>query len=96
MDDAKRQRLREQWEQIGEDSIRADMNSGGIVHVGGPPEVRLEARNWLNEKAVARAARNAAATEDEAADRKAGVNLTLLSVIVSIFAFVIAVFALLQ
>ncbi len=50
MDEAKRQRRIERFEQLGEETVRADMNAGGCRVVGGSPEVRQLARDWLAEK----------------------------------------------
>ena len=56
MDDEKKRKRYERWEEIGEDAIRADMESGGYRLVGGSPELRRLAQQWLNEKQQARAA----------------------------------------
>jgi hypothetical protein len=35
------------WEKIGVDAIEADLNAGGSRYLGGPPEVRALAREWV-------------------------------------------------
>jgi hypothetical protein len=39
-----------QWEKIGLDAIKADLNTGGSKFVGGPPEVRALAREWVRNR----------------------------------------------
>ncbi|MGH2567031.1 MAG: hypothetical protein ACRDGA_01745 [Bacteroidota bacterium] len=56
MNEEQKRRRYARWEEIGEDAIRADMQSGGYRLVGGSPEVRRLAQQWLNEKQQARAA----------------------------------------
>jgi hypothetical protein len=36
-----------QWEEIGVEAIRADLESGGHQYVGGPPEVHVLAWEWV-------------------------------------------------
>lgn len=57
MDDEQKKRRHAKWEEIGEEAIRADMESGGHRLVGGSPEVRRLAQQWLNEKQQTREAR---------------------------------------
>ena len=37
----------EQWEKLGVDAIKQDLTSGGYRLIGGPPQVRALAREWL-------------------------------------------------
>ena len=72
MDEAKRKRRIERFEQLGEETVRADMATGGHRYIGGPPEVRQLALDWLAEKerqrqktdVVPRASDNAASSEE--------------------------------
>jgi hypothetical protein len=38
------------WEEIGVSVIRQDLATGGYIYVGGPPEVRKLAREWVRIK----------------------------------------------
>jgi len=57
VNDEQKERRYARWEEIGEDAIRADMETGGYRLVGGSPEVRRLTQQWLNEKQQAREAR---------------------------------------
>ena len=50
MDELKRKRRIEHFEKLGEETVRADMATGGYRHIGGSPEVRKLAREWLAGK----------------------------------------------
>lgn len=57
MDDEQKKRRYAKWAEIGEDAIRADMDTGGHRLVGGSPEVRRLAQQWLNERHQSRETR---------------------------------------
>ena len=81
MDEEKKNSRHTRWEELGEDAIRADMENGGHGLVGGSPEVRQEARNWLKEKNEARETK----TEKTGTTRFAlGSAIGLLAIFVSI------------
>ena len=46
----RRAKLFAQWEEIGLSVIRQDLATGGYVYIGGPPEVRKLAREWVKIK----------------------------------------------
>ena len=48
-----RKRRIEKFEELGEKTLRADMDAGGDRHVGGTPAVRQLARDWLAEREAA-------------------------------------------
>ena len=43
----RRAKLFAQWEEIGLSLIEQDLANGGYVYIGGPPEVRKLAREWV-------------------------------------------------
>jgi hypothetical protein len=51
-----------EWEKHGVDAISADLDQGGFRLVGGPPETRQQAREWVAKKRAEKEAREAMTT----------------------------------
>lgn len=88
MNDEQKERRYARWEEIGEDAIRADMETGGHRLVGGSPEVRRLAQQWLNEKQQAREARQ---EEHQVKQEKRESSRFFWSSLLAILAIVVAV-----
>ena len=88
MDDEQKKRRYAKWEEIGEDAIRADMDTGGYRLVGGSPEVRRLARQWLNEKRDARKGRQ---EEHQDKQEKRGSRRFFWSSLLAILAIAVSV-----
>jgi hypothetical protein len=50
VDDAKRQRRFERWESLGVEVVRYDLLTRKFLHVGGSPENRELAQEWVKMK----------------------------------------------
>ena len=74
-DGQKRERIK-QWEEYGPEAIEADLIAGGIRLVGGPPEVREQAWEWVR-------AQKAAKKSDENKSESASAKATRLLIKVS-------------
>ncbi len=72
IDEAGRQRRFEQWEKLGLDQVKHDLLYGGFRIVGGPPEVRELAWEWVRMKEAEQA--QAAQEENTTMARKAAVQ----------------------
>lgn len=56
-DEERRARRYAQWEELGLDRVRADLLQGGRMLVGGPPETREMAWEWVRLKEAELAAK---------------------------------------
>ena len=88
MDEEGKRRRYARWEEIGEDAIRADMESGGHRLVGGSPDVRRLALQWLDEKQLAREARQEGR---RAQDQRVESRRYIWGTVLAIFAIIVAV-----
>jgi hypothetical protein len=87
MDENRRVRLHAQFEEWGEDRVRADMEATGIKLVGGPPENRDAAWAWLNARAADRKAKAAADAATSRALQRASVTIAGINLGVSVLRF---------
>lgn len=53
MDEAKRQARHDRWEALGVERVKNDLLNGGHQEVGGTPEVREAAWEWVKAKEAA-------------------------------------------
>ena len=53
-----------QWEKLGLDAIKQDLATGGYRLVGGPPQVRALAREWVRLKETEHTAQQTVDTEE--------------------------------
>lgn len=84
---------RARFEQLGYEAVRADMATGGLTLIGGPPDNREAAREWLREQEAASRAEQDHRYYESLANSKKSNAIAAKAILISIVALLLSAIA---